>query len=149
MPFQHEVTPLFPDISPNDSPDITLALEYLGKVFRDRRPTMKEIKTVVCEHYSVTQAQLESHVRGANIVRPRQIFYFLSYKLTGATLPAIGRRCGGRDHTTVLWGVQRVEEMKRASQLFNDELETLRFKIAKEVLMRIGRINHGSDEKSN
>lgn len=143
------VTPLFPDVAPDQPPDIESALANLGSVFRNVRPTMQEIKCVVIEHYGLKLGDFDSHSRVTDLVKARQVFYFLCHKLTGSTLPAIGRRSGGHDHTTVLWGVKKIADLSRKSKLFAEELEVLRFRIAERVLLRNGRNGNGGDQKSN
>lgn len=73
-----------------------------------RFPSVSYIQRVVCLHYQLTLAQLVSDRRNRNIVRPRQIGMYLAKVLTPKSLPDIGRRFGGRDHTTVLHAVRKV-----------------------------------------
>jgi chromosomal replication initiator protein len=60
------------------------------------------------------------------IARPRQIAMYLSKQLTPRSLPEIGRRFGGRDHTTIMHGVRRIEELKTTDSQLSDDLQLLR-----------------------
>lgn len=145
MPFHHRVfTPLFPDRIPPKPPEPEVSLVDLA------RPSMKEIKAVVCAYYQFTPQAIDGPSRDARLVRARQMFCFLSRKFNGSSLPEIGRRCGGRDHTTALHACKRVEERLASSQDAADELEHLRMRLAAKVSLRLERINgNGSDEASN
>lgn len=72
---------------------------------------MIAIQKAVAEFYNLTTAEICSAQRAAYIVRPRQIAMYLCKKATGRSLPEIGRRFGGRDHTTVLHAVRQIESM--------------------------------------
>ena len=85
----------------------------LGAALRggpERRITVDEIQKTVAEHFNLKQADLLSERRTRIIARPRQIAMYLCKQLTTRSYPDIGRRFGGRDHTTVLHGVRRIEE---------------------------------------
>ena len=58
--------------------------------------------------------------------RPRQMAMYLAKQLTSRSLPEIGRRFGGRDHTTVMHGVKRIEQLKETDSQIADDLEMLR-----------------------
>ena len=66
------------------------------------------IQSEVCRYYGVTLGEMTGDKRTRRIVRPRQVAMYLSRELTDASLPAIGRSFGGRDHTTVMYAVQKV-----------------------------------------
>jgi hypothetical protein len=74
----------------------------------DGHPCVRDIQKMVCKHYGVTMTELLSSRRTANIVKPRQVAMFLCKELTPRTLPELGRRFGGRDHTTVLHAVRKI-----------------------------------------
>ena len=74
-------------------------------------PTVAEIQRAVCRHFGITCAQLVSANRKRAIARPRQIAMWLSRNLTKRSLPDIGRRFGGRDHTTALHAVRRIDAL--------------------------------------
>lgn len=66
------------------------------------------IQSEVCRYYTVTLDEMNGDKRTRRIVRPRQVAMYLARELTDASLPAIGRAFGGRDHTTVMYAVQKV-----------------------------------------
>jgi chromosomal replication initiator protein len=78
----------------------------------DRRVTVDEIQKATAEHYALKQADLLCERRTRAIARPRQLAMYLAKTLTTRSYPDIGRRFGGRDHTTVLHAVRRIEELK-------------------------------------
>jgi chromosomal replication initiator protein len=61
-----------------------------------------------------------------NIARPRQIAMYLAKQLTPRSLPEIGRRFGGRDHTTIMHGVRKIEELMATDSQMSDDLQMLR-----------------------
>jgi chromosomal replication initiator protein len=110
--------------------EITLDLtqECLVDILRasDRKVTIDEIQRKVSEHYNIRLSDLLGPRRTRTIARPRQVAMFLSKQLTTRSLPEIGRRFGGRDHTTVMHGVKRIEELKAKDSQIADDLELLR-----------------------
>lgn len=90
-----------------------------------RRVKIEEIQRAVAERYGVSRGDLLSSRRTANVVRPRQVAMYLSKKLTLRSLPEIGRRFGGRDHTTVLFGVRKIETLMALDIDLFEEVETL------------------------
>lgn len=78
---------------------------------RSDYPSIRDIQRAVCEHYDVKLIDMLSSRRTANIVKPRQIAMYLCKKLTLHSLPQIGRRFGGKDHTTVLHSVQKLDRL--------------------------------------
>lgn len=105
-----------------------LAQECLADILKasDRKVTVEEIQRRVSEHYSIRLSDMIGPKRVRSIARPRQVAMYLSKQLTSRSLPEIGRRFGGRDHTTVMHGVRRIEELKTLdSQMFED-VEMLR-----------------------
>lgn len=81
--------------------------------------SIESIQRAVCNYFNVSRTDLLSQRRDRNIVRPRQIGYYLSKKLTLRSLPEIGRRFGGRDHTSALSGIRKIEQL-RASDIVLD-----------------------------
>jgi chromosomal replication initiator protein len=69
--------------------------------------TIDEIQTAACDHFSISSQEMLSTARTPRIAWPRQVAMYLARELTGESLPAIGRRFGGRDHTTVLHAWRR------------------------------------------
>ena len=81
----------------------------------DRRVTVEEIKKKVAQHYGTRLADMTSSRRSKDVVIPRQVAMYLCKQLTQRSLPEIGRHFGGRDHTTVIHAIKRVEDMKATS----------------------------------
>ena len=92
----------------------------------DRRVTIEEIQKRVAEHFNIRMADMHSARRSRAVARPRQVAMYLSKQLTSRSLPEIGRRFGGRDHTTVMHGVRRIEELKQQDGQIAEDLELLR-----------------------
>lgn len=95
--------------------EITLevAQECLADILRtnDRKISIDDIQRKVAEHYNIRLADMMGPKRARNVARPRQIAMYLSKQLTSRSLPEIGRRFGGRDHTTIMHGVRKIEEL--------------------------------------
>jgi chromosomal replication initiator protein len=103
-----------------------ITLRDLVGATEPRRVKIEDIQKIVSRHYNVSKADLLSSRRTRTIVRPRQIAMYLSKTLTPRSLPEIGRRFGGRDHTTVLHAVRKVEEMMQGDQHLAEEIELLK-----------------------
>ncbi|MCX5567849.1 MULTISPECIES: chromosomal replication initiator protein DnaA [Kaistia] len=103
-----------------------ITLRDLVGASEPRRVKIEDIQKIVSRHYNVSKADLLSSRRTRTIVRPRQIAMYLSKTLTPRSLPEIGRRFGGRDHTTVLHAVRKVEEMMQGDQHLAEEIELLK-----------------------
>jgi chromosomal replication initiator protein len=95
----------------------------------EKRVTIDEIQKSVSEHYGMKQADLISERRNRAIARPRQAAMWLAKQLTTRSLPDIGRRFGGRDHTTVLHAVRRIEALKASDSQLARDLEILSRKL--------------------
>lgn len=110
--------------------EITLELtqDCLSDVLKasDRKVTVEEIQRKVSEHYNIRLSEMIGPKRVRNYARPRQMAMYLSKHMTSRSLPEIGRRFGGRDHTTVMHGVRRIEELKITDSQIADDLELLR-----------------------
>ena len=110
--------------------DITLEAtqEVLHDLLRanDRRVTIEEIQKRVAEHFNVRVADMHSARRARAVARPRQIAMYLAKQLTSRSLPEIGRKFGGRDHTTVMHAVRKVEELRATDSSFSEDVELLR-----------------------
>ncbi len=91
-----------------------------------RRVRIEDIQRIVARHFNVSKADLLSSRRTRTIVRPRQIAMYLAKMLTPRSLPEIGRRFGGRDHTTVLHAVRKIEELIEGDKALADEIELLK-----------------------
>ncbi|HQS11217.1 MAG TPA: chromosomal replication initiator protein DnaA, partial [Xanthobacteraceae bacterium] len=91
-----------------------------------KRVRVDEILRVVAKHYNVSRADLLSQRRTANVVKPRQIAMYLAKTLTLRSLPEIGRRFGGRDHTTVLHAVRKIDGLIATDRALAEEIEALK-----------------------
>ena len=112
------------------SVDETQAL--LGSALRggpERRITVDEIQKTVADHFSLKQADLLSERRTRAVARPRQIAMWLCKQHTTRSYPDIGRRFGGRDHTTVLHGVRKIEELMPQDDQIARDVEALTRKL--------------------
>lgn len=92
----------------------------------DRRVTIEEIQKKVAEHFNIRVADMHSSRRARSVARPRQIAMYLSKQLTSRSLPEIGRKFGGRDHTTVMHAVKKVDELSLHDRDFAEDVELLR-----------------------
>ncbi|MGB0749540.1 MAG: chromosomal replication initiator protein DnaA [Magnetospiraceae bacterium] len=92
----------------------------------DRRVTIEEIQKRVAEHFNIRVSDMHSARRARSIARPRQVAMYLAKQLTTRSLPEIGRKFGGRDHTTVMHAVKKVEELREVENAFNEDVEMLR-----------------------
>src|SRR6266699_302945 len=91
-----------------------------------KRVRIEDIQRTVVRQYNVSRADLLSSRRTANVVRPRQIAMYLAKTLTLRSLPEIGRRFGGRDHTTVLHAVRKIETLVGNDAALAEEIELLK-----------------------
>lgn len=92
----------------------------------DRRVSIEEIQRRVAEHFNVKYSDMLSARRARAVARPRQVAMYLSKQLTSRSLPEIGRKFGGRDHTTVMHAVRRVEDLCLMDSSFADDVDRLR-----------------------
>ncbi|MFZ4126031.1 MAG: chromosomal replication initiator protein DnaA [Rickettsiales bacterium] len=101
--------------------------EVLYDILRanDRRITIEDIQKKVAAHYNIKISDMHSARRSVAIARPRQVAMYLAKKLTTKSLPEIGRKFGGKDHTTVMHAVKRIDEICKADQEFADDVELL------------------------
>jgi len=91
----------------------------------EKRVTVDDIQKAAAEHFGLKQADLISERRTRAVARPRQAAMWLAKQLTTRSLPDIGRRFGGRDHTTVLHAVRRIDELRAADAQLARDLEAL------------------------
>jgi chromosomal replication initiator protein len=108
--------------------NLELAQECLSDILRssERKITIEEIQRKVSEHYNIRISDIVGPKRLRAFARPRQVAMYLSKNLTTRSLPEIGRRFGGRDHTTVMHGVRRIQELKDKDSQIAEDLELLR-----------------------
>jgi chromosomal replication initiator protein len=107
---------------------LDLAQDCLADILRssDRKLTIEEIQRKVAEHYNIRLSDMIGPKRLRNIARPRQVAMYLAKQLTPRSLPEIGRRFGGRDHTTIMHGVRKIEELMATDSQLADDLQLLR-----------------------
>ncbi len=91
-----------------------------------KRVKIEDIQRIVARHYNVSRGDLLSARRTANVVRPRQVAMYLAKTLTLRSLPEIGRRFGGRDHTTVLHAMRKIENLVGNDSMLAEEIEVLK-----------------------
>jgi len=101
----------------------------------ERRVTIEEIQKKTAEFYKLELKDLHSECRAWRVARPRQVAMYLSRQLTSRSLPDIGRRFGGRDHTTVLHACKRITALCQTDPLFQQEVDFLR-----RILGRVQRL---------
>ncbi len=101
-------------------------LNQLTRANVERKVRIEDILKFVSRHYNVTRTDLLSARRTKTIVRPRQIAMYLAKTMTPRSLPEIGRRFGGRDHTTVLHAVRKIEGERSKDETFSNELDLIR-----------------------
>jgi len=108
-----------------------LTLEATQELLQDllraneRRVTIDEIQRRVAEHFNIKMAEMTSSRRARVVARPRQVAMYLAKQLTSRSLPEIGRKFGGRDHTTVMHAVRKIEELTRSDRALAEDVELL------------------------
>jgi len=102
------------------------AIRDLVRMREPKRIKIEDIQKLVATHFNVSRADILSSRRTANVVRPRQIAMYLAKVLTLRSLPEIGRRFGGRDHTTVLHAVRKIESLSGTDGTLHEEIELLK-----------------------
>jgi chromosomal replication initiator protein len=108
--------------------DLDMTQECLADILRasERKVTIDEIIRKVADHYNLRMSDLLSARRARQVARPRQVAMFLAKTLTSRSLPDIGRRFGGRDHTTVIHAVRTIEELRATDSQIAEDVELLR-----------------------
>ena len=108
--------------------NMELTQDCLSDVLRDseRKISVEEIQRKVSEHYNIRLSDMIGPKRLRSYARPRQVAMYLCKHMTSRSLPEIGRRFGGRDHTTVMHGVRRIEELKNSDDQIAEDIELLR-----------------------
>ncbi|MFC3714409.1 chromosomal replication initiator protein DnaA [Sphingoaurantiacus capsulatus] len=98
--------------------DLDFTRQVLADVLRahEKKITIDEIQRKVADYYTVKLSDMMSARRAREVARPRQVAMYLAKKLTPRSLPEIGRRFGGRDHTTVMHAVKRIDELRAADR---------------------------------
>ncbi len=108
--------------------NIEMTSEVLRDLIRsnDRRVTIEDIQKKVSEHFDIKVADLLSSKRSIDFARPRQIAMYLSKVLTTCSLPEIGRKFGGKDHSTVIHAVKKIESLKKEDTIFAEDVDILK-----------------------
>lgn len=106
---------------------LDLVMEVIPDLLRasDKKVAIDDIQKTVCQFYNIRQSDMNSPRRSRVVVRPRHVAMYLSKKLTTRSLPEIGKRFGGRDHTTVIHAVRRIEEERKVDAALNEDLIVL------------------------
>jgi chromosomal replication initiator protein len=107
--------------------DIDFTNEVLANILRanQRRISIDEIQSRVSDHYRIRKAEMTSARRAREVARPRQVAMYLSKQLTPRSLPEIGRRFGGRDHTTVIHAVRQIEKLRQSDAELDADIRLL------------------------
>ncbi|KJE33736.1 chromosomal replication initiation protein [Thalassospira sp. HJ] len=109
-----------------------IGLEMVQDVLHDvlraseRRVSIEEIQKRVAEHFNIKVSDMHSARRARAVARPRQVAMYLSKQLTTHSLPEIGRKFGGRDHTTVMHAVRKIEELHGTDPSLCEDIDLLR-----------------------
>jgi len=108
-----------------------MAREVLIDVLRasERKISIEEIQKRVAEYYNIKMSDMASPRRARAVARPRQVAMYLAKRLTTRSLPEIGRKFGGRDHTTVMHAVKRIEELCDQDSTLREDVDVLRRKL--------------------
>jgi chromosomal replication initiator protein len=107
--------------------DVEFTQATLADLLRanQRRVTIDEIQRRVSDHYRIRQAEMSSARRAREVARPRQVAMYLAKQLTPRSLPEIGRRFGGRDHTTVIHAVRQIEKLRQTDAELDADVRLL------------------------
>ncbi len=108
--------------------DLDMTQECLADLIRaaDVKVTLEEIKRKVADHYNLRMNDLTSARRARAVARPRQVAMYLAKTLTSKSLPQIGQGFGGRDHTTVIHAIRKIESLRETDARLNEDVEILR-----------------------
>jgi chromosomal replication initiator protein len=106
---------------------IEMTQEVLTDLLRanDRRVSIEDIQRHVADYFNLRLSDMLSARRSRAVARPRQIAMYLAKQLTTRSLPEIGRKFGGRDHTTVMHAVKRINELRQIDSSLEDDLQHL------------------------
>lgn len=106
---------------------LDMTKEVLQDLLRanDRRVTVDEIQRRVADYFNIRLSDLLSARRARAVARPRQVAMYLSKQLTSKSLPEIGRQFGGRDHTTVMHAVKRIDELRQTDSILEEDIQHL------------------------
>jgi len=106
---------------------LNLAEEQLTDILsaNRRRITIDEIQRTVCQFYRIDRSEMSSKRRARAVVRPRQVAMYLSKVLTPRSYPEIGRKFGGRDHSTVIHAVRLIEDLRKRDADMDGDVRSL------------------------
>ncbi len=106
---------------------LQLAEEQLTDILsaNRRRITIDEIQRTVCQYYRIDRSEMSSKRRARAVVRPRQVAMYLAKVLTPRSYPEIGRKFGGRDHSTVIHAVRLIEELRQRDADMDGDVRSL------------------------
>lgn len=112
--------------------DMALTQESLKDILKssDKQVTIDEIQRTVSEHYNIRISELIGPKRSRVFARPRQVAMYLAKEMTQRSLPEIGRKFGKRDHTTIMHGIRRIEELRQSDRQIAEDLDMLRRTLA-------------------
>ncbi len=96
-----------------------------GRYIAGQRLTVDRIQRAVADAFDITLNDMVSKRRTRSVARPRQVAMYLCKKMTKRSLPDIGRRFGGRDHTTVMHAVKRIENLRQEDLGFHAKIQTI------------------------
>ncbi len=107
---------------------LSMAKEVLKNLIPDRNRdiNVEEIQKIVCNHFSIKLSEIKSRKRSKNLVLPRQIAMYLSRSLTDLSLPVIGEKFGGKDHSTIIHAIKKIEKLIEEDKNIKDSVENLR-----------------------
>ncbi|MDG2165314.1 MAG: chromosomal replication initiator protein DnaA [Alphaproteobacteria bacterium] len=111
--------------------DSEVTVDLVKDVLKDllrtnsRKITIDEIQKKVVEHYNIKLSDMHSPRRSRSIARPRQVAMYLAKSITTRSLPEIGRKFGGRDHTTVIHAIKTIEEIMVNDPSLAEDIELL------------------------
>ena len=111
--------------------DSEISVELVKDVLKDllrtnsRKITIDEIQKKVVEHYNIKLSDMHSPRRSRSVARPRQVAMYLAKSITTRSLPEIGRKFGGRDHTTVIHAIKTIEEIMVNDPNLAEDIELL------------------------
>ena len=125
-----------PAIVPNVSDEIAWTIAVEGYRPDTIQPTIKQIRNAVCAHFNVSVNDLCGRRRPLHIVVPRHVAYYLCGTLTLKSWPEIGRRLGGRDHTTCLHGFKKIKKQVLEDAWLLEAVETITNKLAAKDVFR-------------
>ncbi|MFV0321385.1 MAG: chromosomal replication initiator protein DnaA [Alphaproteobacteria bacterium] len=91
-----------------------------------RKIDVEDIQKKVAEHYNLRVSELRGARRAQAIARPRQVAMYLCKQLTNLSLPEIGRGFGGKDHTTVMYAVKKIEELMEDNTALVEDIRILK-----------------------